>query len=160
MKKLVISALAATVALLAPASGASVGTKHAFHGALCQPVSGSGGAVAGYYNGVSAASKTEGVTVSCPISRTLPPGDELTQYATAVYVTVAEGGVLVPQPVTCTLFLTDKAGVAEYTATASSQNGLLGFKGLEVYARYGRLNCTVPPLGAIRSYEVTDWSAL
>jgi hypothetical protein len=160
MKKLVISPLAAIVALLAPTSGASVGTKHAFHGAMCQPVYGSGGAIAGYYNGVSATSKTEGVTVSCPITRTLPPGDELTQYAASVYVTVAEGGVFGTSPITCTLYMTDKAGVAEYTATASSLNGLLGFKFVDSYARYGRLQCTVPPFGAIRSYEVTDWSAL
>lgn len=158
MKKLIISPLAASLALLAPALGANIGTKHAFQGALCQPVTGSGGAITAYGNGVSAASKTEGVAVSCPISRSLPPGDELTQFATAVYVTVAEGGILVQQHITCTLYLTDKAGLPEYTATATSQNGLLGFKGLESYARYGRLNCTIPPLGAIRSYEVTDWS--
>jgi hypothetical protein len=158
MKKLIVSPLAASIALLAPALGADIGIKHAFQGALCQPVSGSGGAITSYVNGVSAASKTEGVAVSCPISRSLPPGDELTQFATTVYVTVGEGGLFGQQHVTCTLYLTDKAGLAEYTATATSQDGLLGFRGLASYARYGRLYCTLPPLGAIRSYEVIDWS--
>src|SRR5690349_22607447 len=116
MKTLFISPLAAMLALLAPSSMAAHGTVHAFQGALCVPSTGSG--AVSYYNGVSAG-KLSTADVICPLSRTLSLDEEAKPISD---VSLAVGG-----SVSCTLYLTDEAGVTEYTATSTTLSGHVTF---------------------------------
>jgi hypothetical protein len=146
MKTLFISPLAAMLALLAPSSMAAHGTVHAFQGALCVPSSGSGAVY--YSNGVSAG-KLSTADVICPLSRTLSLAEAVKPIAV---VSLAVSGA-----VSCTLYLTDDAGVSEYTATTSALDGQASFFIFDnLYSRIGRLSCHLPYGGSIRSYQLVD----
>jgi hypothetical protein len=156
MRTLFISPVAAMLALLAPSSMAAYGTQHAFHGNLCQPVSGSG---AVYYNDGVSTGKVASGDVSCPLFRTVSLDEEGKEINT---VTVTTVGSVFPwnQQVTCTLYLTDATGLTDYTATATATStasgGKIDFWPLGNHSRFGRLSCHLPPLTGIRSYQIVD----
>jgi hypothetical protein len=156
MRLLTWSPFVATLALLAPSSMAAYGTQHAFHGTLCVPLSGSG---AVYFNDGVSTGKVASGDVVCPLSRTVSLEEEGKPIGSVIVTTA--GGSLFTEDVRCSLFLTDPAGLTEYSATATATTTATGGKivfGLtpSLYSRFGRLICHLPPMTGIRSYEIVD----